>query len=262
VIAEIALRKREYGIKFVYFMDNTFGVNLDLLRELMRRFAREIGLPFWCFLHPRVVTAERVEALKQGGCRAIALGIESGIPTHREEFLHRRYSNERLLEAIRIIRGHGIRVQTSSILGLPGSDLETDLETLHLNVLGHVDQPDAYLYRPYPGTALTRRAKSMALIAEDDSGADVAITPTLVDSVRVRVAHETVVRKLALLFPLAVKSRWIRDRLKTLIRLPLAPLYLIVYKFTIMALKYRNTTHRHASLGANWLRVVYYQATR
>jgi radical SAM superfamily enzyme YgiQ (UPF0313 family) len=239
VVEEVALRAREYGLRGAFFVDSTFGARLDLLTEFVERYRRDVALPFWCFLHPLVVTAERVGLLRDGGCRQVFLGIESGSPRIREEILKRKYSNEQALAAIRILRDHGIIVQASFILGAPGSDLTDDLQSVDLCIAGDVDFPDFNPYRPYPGVALAEEAQRLGLLRDGGEGHGGTINPRWRDGDPVRVAHADVLGNLALLAAVAAKVPWFRRRLKRLIRLPLGLVYAALYRVLLSWLKWR-----------------------
>ena len=64
-------------------------------------------------------------------------------------------TNEQMREASALLRGAGIRLHTYSILGLPQTTVEDDLETLQFNIECRPDIASAFIFKPYPKTELS-----------------------------------------------------------------------------------------------------------
>jgi hypothetical protein len=64
------------GIKYVYFIDETFGSPWAHYSEVLRLLARS-GLQFGIQTRPDIWTLERIERLRQSGCCYVELGLEA-----------------------------------------------------------------------------------------------------------------------------------------------------------------------------------------
>lgn len=73
-------------MKFIVFMDNCFGYNIDWLKEFSYEYRNKIGLRFGCVMHPGHITSDSVGYLKFAGCYAVNLGIQSWSEEIRKKF--------------------------------------------------------------------------------------------------------------------------------------------------------------------------------
>ena len=94
------------------------------------------------------------------------VGIESGNERLRNEILGKRLSNDALYNSIGLLKKHKIKVLSGNILGFPGDNIETALETIKVNIDLNVDYPTFAFFTPYPGTRLTEIAINAQLIEE------------------------------------------------------------------------------------------------
>lgn len=159
LIAEIQLVRENYGMRSIAFYDDIFVTAPDWLEEFATKYSHQIGLPFECNLRIEQVAPETVSALKRAGCAIIAIGVEIADEEMRATVLRRRYDNEQLAQACALIQKHDILLKTYNILGFPPGDIDSDLQTLKLNIALRVDIPTASLFQPYPGTDLGNMVK-------------------------------------------------------------------------------------------------------
>ncbi len=158
VIQELKEVRDRYPLDFVMFLDDTFIINKKWLQELAVQYKEEIGLPFWCQVRPNLVTEEKAAMFKHMGCVSVSFGLETANDRLRYEILNRHITKEQMLKASRILREYGIKYSTNNMLGLPTGGLETDLETLDLNIECRADYVNVFLYQPYPKTKLGEMA--------------------------------------------------------------------------------------------------------
>ncbi len=154
VIQELKLYKQKYRPRTLNFQDDTFSVDVDWLEEFADKYAAEINIPFQCNVHPMTVTREIVKALKKAGCRSVCMGIQSGNNELRKMVLKRPGTNERIIEASRLIKEEGIQLVTEYIFGLPDETPEKMWESVTLNREIRADNTSTFVFYPFPGTAL------------------------------------------------------------------------------------------------------------
>jgi len=115
-------------------------------------------------MHVSLVDDEMIALMKQAGCKLIQLGIESGNNEILRQ-IHKNITIEQGLSACKIIRKHGIQLESFFIIGFPQ---ETE-KTLHDTVIAMKktkSQITYSIYTPYPGTEGFEFCKKHGLIDE------------------------------------------------------------------------------------------------
>lgn len=155
VLEEIRQVRARYPLQCVKFYDDIFVYRVDQwLEEFAERYPREIGLPFHCLTRADLVTEEVVRLLKQAGCHSVSMSIEAGNDRVRNEVLKRGMSREQIVSAFGLFHRQGIHTFSNNILGLPGSSIADDIETLDLNLQCKVTFAEFPVFHPYPRTEL------------------------------------------------------------------------------------------------------------
>ncbi len=172
VIEELRRAKEDYPLEFVVFVDDTFVLSQEWLREFAEKYPREISLPFFCNTRANLVTEEQIRLLKEAGAFCVGMGIEAGNDRIRNELLKRNMSQEQILNACRLLHEGRLNFTTTNMLALPTGSLEDDFETLQLNIECRPAYAHAFLFQPYPKTELgefTRKEGWMAGTMDDMS---------------------------------------------------------------------------------------------
>ena len=155
VIEEIARVKERYPLEFVKFYDDIFIHCVDKwLEQFVRRYKLKIGLPFQCLIRADLLTDDMAKLLKEAGCFSLNMSIEAGNPRIRNGLLKRNMSNEQIINAFNLCSKYRIHTYATSILGLPYSTTENDIETLDLNLKCRVSFAEFPIFHPYPKTEL------------------------------------------------------------------------------------------------------------
>jgi radical SAM superfamily enzyme YgiQ (UPF0313 family) len=128
VIEELAEAKRRWNYRNVAFYDDVFTFNKEWAREFLPLYRKEIGRPFACVEHPRMIDEEIVELLKEAGCVNIQLGVQSLNERTRKEVLGRAETNDDIRESLRLIKRYGIGVTVDHIAEIPGETEEDQIE--------------------------------------------------------------------------------------------------------------------------------------
>ncbi|NLE75487.1 MAG: B12-binding domain-containing radical SAM protein [Chloroflexi bacterium] len=229
VMEEVQTLRAQHGLDFVLFMDDTFIVNPKWLREFSAQYRAQVGLPFWCQVRADLVNDEKVRLLRDAGCVSVSFGIESGDDRLRNEILDRHMSREEILSAAQRLRDAGIAFSTNNMLGLPSGSLETDLETLRLNIQCRPAYANVFLYQPYPKT----RLGEMALREGYMEGTFDDLSGSVSDSTVIRFSSEKEKRQienLQKLFALNVEVPWLSGLVRRLVSLPRNRAFWFIYK--------------------------------
>lgn len=154
VARNIGFFKKEYGITWFKFSDDTFLLrSLEDLFEL-KDLLKPLGIMFGCSVDPATVTEEKVRVAKEMGCVSMSIGIETGNEKIRRYVLGRHISNQQINKAISIVRDHGIKISTFNMIGLPGETKENLYETIRFNKELGIPDANVYILYPFPGTKI------------------------------------------------------------------------------------------------------------
>lgn len=154
-------------IKKVFLDDDTFTVNKKWLIHFCESYKKEINLPFVCQARVETVDEEMAGALKLAGCSFVNIGVESGNEWMRRYVLKRIHSNEKIREAFRIFRCHGIRTFAFSMVGLPFETARMVEDTFTLCRELRPDSGTCAYFYPYPGSEIHKLCVDYNLMAED-----------------------------------------------------------------------------------------------
>lgn len=119
LIEEIKTHVSKYKSAWIDFRQPIMSASEKWTVEFFARYKKEINLPFRCFSHPLLITEPAVRAMKDAGCFAIQIGIESWNEEIRNKILNRPDSNEDIRKATEILERVGQYYAFDYILGLP-----------------------------------------------------------------------------------------------------------------------------------------------
>ncbi|MDD5484330.1 MAG: radical SAM protein [Kiritimatiellae bacterium] len=159
VVADIARLKARYNFDGVAIADSNFYVNEKRVAELCRRmiplklkWGGTSGRPDQL----RKYKDETFALMKQSGLQDIFLGVESA-SDDTLKLMSKGCLVADTLQVLPRLYAHGIRVQCSFIIGVPGVNIKNDFsETMRfinrLRKTGYVSQFHLFVYTPLPGT--------------------------------------------------------------------------------------------------------------
>ncbi len=154
VFAEIDYLLKRYGIKKLYFSDETFTMNKKRVLEFCKEYKKRFNLPFMCQTRIDTLDEEIISALKDAGCFHISLAIESGNEDVRINLLKKPIKNEQIINAFRLAKKYDLRTQSFNMVGLPGEKLEYIFETIEINKKLQPDRILCSIFMPFKGTEL------------------------------------------------------------------------------------------------------------
>lgn len=169
VMDELRSAKKMYNFKEVMFHDDVLTFDKPRLKELMRRYKGEIGIPFNCQGHPLMFDEEIAAWLKDAGCYRVVFGVQCMNDRIRKEILHRPDKNADVLRALRICDDAGLDYCIDHIFGFP-TEAEEDavFAARAYNNTKRCAQVKAYSLSLFPGTELVDICKSSGCISEKD----------------------------------------------------------------------------------------------
>ena len=144
VLEELRTNKVKYNYNWIDFRNPVFSPSKDWILEFCIKYKEQVNVPFRIFSHPLLIREDTSIALKEAGCFAIQMGLESYDPDIRNKYLHRKESNDQINNAIRIMEKVGITYSMDYILNIPGQ------EEPELRAVGKLFSELKYLYRVSP----------------------------------------------------------------------------------------------------------------
>jgi radical SAM superfamily enzyme YgiQ (UPF0313 family) len=167
IIAEIRSLVNDFGVSYLYFVDDIFNYPPDFAAELCRTMkAEKLQVNWSAFINPDFITPELMDDMLAAGCDAVEFGSDSGSPQMLAN-LHKSFTVADLRMASRLCRERDVDFAHYILFGGPGETRETILESFAL-----MDElePTAVLamtgIRIYPNTALHRSAIDDGVIQE------------------------------------------------------------------------------------------------
>lgn len=168
VVEEVRTAKEKYGIHFIRFCDDTFPYQEEWLAEFAQMYPRFVNVPFWIFIRPDVVTEKNVKYLKAANCVEVEMGVQSTDEEIRNKILLRPESNERIKEALAILRKEGIRSSTDNLLSLPTQEERHLKEMADFYLENRTTRVNTFWVGFLPNTDIVRIARQMGLITDRD----------------------------------------------------------------------------------------------
>lgn len=132
VISELKYLNFELGIKEISFVDDVFTINhrrtLELCTEIVKN---NIQITWFCNARADHIDEEIARAMKLSGCHQTYLGFESGSQTILDN-IKKGTTVERLVKGAEILKKNGIGRSIGFVLGLPGENDDTVLQSISL----------------------------------------------------------------------------------------------------------------------------------
>ncbi|MBF0108286.1 MAG: B12-binding domain-containing radical SAM protein [Magnetococcales bacterium] len=170
VLSEIKHVCQEYPeVRFIRFQDDSFVWKRDdpWLVEFAERYSKEIGIPFYCLIRADVITERVAALLAQAGCWSVGMSLEAGNERLRDVVLKREMSDEKVREGFAIARKHGLHITSNTILGIPGTTLDEDFQSVMMARSLKATTNQFTIFAPYPRTELTEYAQSLGVLDKE-----------------------------------------------------------------------------------------------
>jgi|GEM_PF-805907 len=167
VLSEIEKIRDKHGIQDFYFWDDSFTYNRKRTLALCESLSNSgMGLSWGCTTRIDLLGEDILLAMKEAGCRAIDLGIESGSP-RMLELINKGISIDKVDEVLRKVHDVGIAANAFFMIGFPDESGKDMLATAEMIDRIRADNIAFSVFTPYPGTELYDTAREYRLIPEN-----------------------------------------------------------------------------------------------
>ncbi len=168
VVEEIDYLVKNYNIKNFKIIDEMFDLNDNHVIELCDLLIeRDYGLNIWAYTRVDTMNEKKLKRMKQAGINWLGIGFESGNRGIRDTATKGRFDNEKMRQAVKMIRDADIYLGGNFIFGLPGDSLETMQQTLDLAKEFNCEYANFYVAMAYPGSKLYEEAVAKNLPLPD-----------------------------------------------------------------------------------------------
>lgn len=152
VADEIQRNTEKYGIKHIFFYDETFSVNKDHTRELCEEIIkRKLNIRWKCTTHVNTIDKPLTQLMKDSGCYQVMFGVESG----NDEILKsmgKNITKERILTAHHYFKEAGVQTRALFIVGHPNETKRSIWDSIKFAIKINADSTAIGVMVPYPGT--------------------------------------------------------------------------------------------------------------
>ncbi len=162
IIEEMIKVREIQHVRVVRFMDDVFPTKADFLEEFAT--LREKLIPdiiFTANFRVEVLRPDIIPLLKKAGCTGAVCAVECSNEKVRRQILNRHMTNEKIRDVFVALRTHGIRVMSQNMVGVPGTTLADDYETLAFNQALRPQYAWCSICQPYYRTQLYEHARRL-----------------------------------------------------------------------------------------------------
>lgn len=153
VFDEISYYVNTYKTKKIFFIDDTFTCNREMVVDLCYLFIEnDIPIEWTCTTHVNRLDQELLSLMKRAGCSSIHIGAESG-SNRLLSLMNKSVKASEILSASKAIKKSGIECRTFFMVGLP-TESKCDIK-MSIDLLKRIAPDEAILniYVPIPQTA-------------------------------------------------------------------------------------------------------------
>lgn len=164
----IKLLRYEYGIRHVYFYDDTFTANPRIVEQFCERMiADKVDVKWTCYVRGDMFREKIAALMARAGCHHVMLGVESGSDSLMAK-IGKPIDKAKYKEAVKLAQKHGIETRGSFIIGHLDETHETMRETVDFAIEMGLDFFQLNIMTPYPGTQLFKWAKENGALLHEN----------------------------------------------------------------------------------------------
>jgi radical SAM superfamily enzyme YgiQ (UPF0313 family) len=168
VLEEIEYLHDRYGIKGLFFLDDTFTANKNWVIEFCNKWEkRGLKLTWGCSARVNTISDEMLASMKSIGCVQLDFGVESGNDKVLKT-LHKGQNKQIILKAFDLVHKYGLNSLACFIIGNPG---ETEFQMLETLEVAKAIKPSFAIFSiltPLPGSPLYDMAIKNNWISGDE----------------------------------------------------------------------------------------------
>jgi anaerobic magnesium-protoporphyrin IX monomethyl ester cyclase len=178
LVDEIQFIHDKYGVDQVTFYDDAFTVDRHRVMKICDELhARKLRLMWDCGTRVDMVDRELMKTMRDAGCIAVWMGVESGSEVILGAMNKSLKLNQTRL-AYKTAHDVGLMTIASVVLGFPGETEQTACETIRFVKELDPDDVGFYVATPYPGTPMYEQVVKNGWLRVTDFNKYDTATPT------------------------------------------------------------------------------------
>jgi len=150
---------RRLGYDTLWIADDSFTLSQTYLKAFCQRMVGK-KMDWSCLSRVSGIDEETARMMKEGGCRRVYLGLETGSPTTLQ-LMHKRATLEQGINAVHHFRKAGIETAAFFIVGYPGETNASIEATFQLALTLPLDEISFNVPYPLPGSRLFDRVSGI-----------------------------------------------------------------------------------------------------
>ncbi len=148
------------GVKTVRISDEMFFLNRKYYEPVLNQILdRKLDLNMWAYARVDTVRKDVLELFKKAGVNWLALGIEAGNQTVRQQVSKGSFKEVNIRDVCTTVRDCDINVISNYIFGFPDDTIETMQQTLELAIELNTEMANMYPCQALPGSPLYFKAQ-------------------------------------------------------------------------------------------------------
>ncbi|MCW6167014.1 MAG: B12-binding domain-containing radical SAM protein [Thermoplasmatales archaeon] len=172
VIEELRALHERYGVNYVRFCDDVFGIQRSWLDDLLTRMKEEdLGMKFECLARVDLLKPDLLARMRAAGLERVYVGVESG-SQKMLDLMNRGTKLAQVERTAEALRREGIRQFWFLMLGYPGETLEDIDATLRLFRRFSPEEYSVSIAVPVPGTRFFEQVKGSARAPGPHAGSE------------------------------------------------------------------------------------------
>ncbi len=156
IVQEIKLLYEKYNIKELHINDDNFLFSKERVLEFCKQLRnKNYNLAWICSNGVRLdrLDEELLKNMKDSGCYALGLGLESG-SERILKYMKKNLNIKEVDKQIKLIKKHGIRTIGFFIIGFPTETIEDIKKTINFSKKLALDKVQFNYFFPIPGTEI------------------------------------------------------------------------------------------------------------
>lgn len=150
----------DMGVKTLRISDEMFFLNRKYYVPVLQNCIDEqFGFNMWTYSRVDTVRRDALELFKKGGVNWLALGIEAGNQTVRQEVSKGSFKEVNIRDVCRTIGESDIKIISNYIFGFPEDTIDTMKETLDLALELNTEMANMYPCQALPGSPIYHKAR-------------------------------------------------------------------------------------------------------
>jgi anaerobic magnesium-protoporphyrin IX monomethyl ester cyclase len=149
----------DMGVKTLRISDEMFFLNKKYYIPILQNcIDKNFGFNMWAYSRIDTVRKDVLELFKRAGVNWLALGIEAGNQSVRQEVAKGSFKEVNIREICKIITEADINIISNYIFGFPEDTIETMQETLDLALELNTEMANMYPCQALPGSPMHKMA--------------------------------------------------------------------------------------------------------